>query len=265
MSRNGASLERALIKTHAEAERVDTDLRDAERALQIVNEAVGPAREQIAAVATRLTTAERAIDRVAQTAADVQVFQQEVNLWLEEARGLRQIDTTASDLPKRVSAFTDALRSYLVAWGHSAINAGNAAALRLDERYEPYLGQLRVKALGSASDGARLIAAYTLALAAASAQPSVRGLHPGLVILDEPLQQNPDEEHRKLFLAFLNKHLAQSAQFQTVIFTSLQEFEIKSLQQQRITVSALEGKHFLQPPGVATPKAEPSSQGPRTK
>ncbi len=259
MSRNGTSLERALIKTHAEAERVDADLRDAERALQIVNEAVGPAREQIAAVAARLTTVERAIDRVAQTAADIQAFQGEVDHWLGEARGLRQVDTSTADLPKRVAAFTEALRNYLMAWGHSAINPDNSAELHLDERYDPYLGALRVKALGSASDGARLIAAYTLALAAASAQPSIRGLHPGFVILDEPLQQNPDKEHRKLFLAFLHKHLAQDAQFQTVIFTSLDESEIKSLQRQKITVSPLHAKHFLQPPsGTAGAEASPS-------
>lgn len=42
--------------------------------------------------------------------------------------------------------------------------------------------------------------------------------HPGFVIMDEPLQQNPDELHRDLFAAFLANELAQKSKFQTLIF-----------------------------------------------
>lgn len=113
----------------------------------------------------------------------------------------------------------------------------------LDEHYVPYLDSRRLRSLGSASDQSRLVAAYCLALAA-SAQ-DVDGLHPGVVILDEPLQQNPDEEHRKLFLAFLSKQLARQAKFQTIIFTGLREEEIRTLREQGTNVVTPPGEHFL--------------------
>jgi hypothetical protein len=156
-----------------------------------------------------------------------------------------------SDIPGTVQ--------YLVAWGHSAIDESNSGGVRIDERYEPYLRDLRLKALGSASDGARLIAAYTLAIAAASADPAVRGLHPGLVILDEPLQQNPDAEHRALFVAFLSKHLAQAARFQTIVFTSLQEQEVQALQAQNVRLVLPPGKHFLMPVSPARAEGGPTA------
>lgn len=245
MRNNVHSLDRALIKLHAESERVDADFREAERALRIVNESVGPAREHLADIANRLTSAERSLDRVAHTATDLKSFQEEIDGWLKEARAARESGEPPADLAARVEALTGWLRQYLVAWGHSEVKPSNASSVRLDDRYEPYLNDLRLKSLGSASDGARLIAAYTLALAAASADERVRGHHPGAVFLDEPLQQNPDDEHRRLFVAFLSKHLAQAGAFQTVIFTSLLQPEIDELRAHKVDVVVPQGEHFL--------------------
>ena len=97
--------------------------------------------------------------------------------------------------------------------------------------------------MGSASDPPRLVAAYSLALASASKQ--INGLHPGLVILDEPLQQNPYLVHREMFMAFLTQELARQAEFQTLIFTSLREDEIHRLRTQGTSVLTPEGDHFL--------------------
>jgi hypothetical protein len=88
------------------------------------------------------------------------------------------------------------------------------------------------------------VAAYSLALAAAS--QSVQGLHPGIVILDEPLQQNPDPDHRTMFITFLSHQLARDARFQTLIFTSLSQEEISLLRSQGTNVVTPEGEHFLQ-------------------
>lgn len=77
------------------------------------------------------------------------------------------------------------------------------------------------------SDQPRLVAAYSLALAGASEK--TKGNHPGIVILDEPLQQNPDPGHRKQFLEFLEKQIAQSSKFQTLLFTFLYPGEIDRL------------------------------------
>ena len=114
----------------------------------------------------------------------------------------------------------------------------------LDDEYVPFIEGRRLRALGSASDQSRLVAAYSLALAATSQQ--MKGEHPGFVILDEPLQQNPDGTHRELFLTFLEKQLAQQSKFQTLIFTWLSDAEIGRLRKQKATVIAPKGNHFLQ-------------------
>jgi hypothetical protein len=102
---------------------------------------------------------------------------------------------------------------------------------------------------GSGSDPARLVAAYSLALAAASS--TLNGLHPGVVILDEPLQQNPDTKHVTLFLEFLSKSLAKDATFQTLVFTFLSEGEVKELRDHGTNVVTVEGyllRPVLKPP-----------------
>ena len=105
--------------------------------------------------------------------------------------------------------------------------------------------------MGSASDQSRLVAAYSLALAATAQQ--VGGKHPGFVIMDEPLQQNPDKPHRDLFAAFLAKELARDSKFQTLVFTWLSDPEILRLRKQGTVVVTPPGEHFLQ-----TPKATPT-------
>lgn len=98
---------------------------------------------------------------------------------------------------------------------------------------------------------APLVGAYTLALAAAFEN----GLHPGVVILDEPLQQNPDTAHIKLFLDFLSKDLAKEAKIQTLVFTFLNEDEdrVQTLRDSGTTVITVEG-HLLGP----LPQSEPN-------
>jgi hypothetical protein len=79
----------------------------------------------------------------------------------------------------------------------------------------------------------------------AQASVQVDGLHPGLVILDEPLQQNPDPKHRERFLSFLSKELAKKVPFQVVIFTSLRQGEITQLRRGGVSVVTPEGAKFL--------------------
>jgi hypothetical protein len=116
--------------------------------------------------------------------------------------------------------------------------------LSFDEQYIPYFDERRLRSLGSASDQSRLIAAYALALAASTSGSG--GLHPGLVLLDEPLQQNPDPDHRDRFIQFLSRQLARSAGVQTIIFTSLTTAEVARLRRQGVNVRTPEGKKLLQ-------------------
>jgi len=116
-----------------------------------------------------------------------------------------------------------------------------------------------LQTLGSASDGPRVIAAYTLALADASGK--VGGLHPGFVILDEPLQQNPDSSHRALFVDFLAEKLAREATFQTIVLTSLGPNELDRLREKGTRVETPAGAHFIHPvppPPPMEPEQAPS-------
>jgi hypothetical protein len=231
--------------TEAEIAKLDGELHNAQRALEDVSASVGPVREQIVRAAANLAAQERLIERLDSTAAEIKELQTAIDTWLDEAKTARMQGAAATDIEYRTSVFTSALAQYLLALGHSAAASRGVETLRIDQgQYEPYLGQRRLRTLGSGSDPARLVAAYTLALAAASA--TLNGLHPGVVILDEPLQQNPDTKHIELFLNFLSKGLAKEANFQTLVFTFLNESEAQKLRDSGTTVVNLEG-HLLGP------------------
>jgi len=232
-----------LTTIFAELEVVSSEFREAERALMNVTSAVGTVREKLAQTAAELASAERAVDRTLDISKALELWQSEINAWVIEAKGATVATALSSDFSAKKNAFSRALANYLLAFGHSAVSSLNLAAVSLNEQYTPMLNQKRLRSLGSASDQSRLIAAYTLALADASSK--VGGLHPGLVILDEPLQQNPDPKHRELFLSFLSKELAKKVPFQVVIFTSLRQAEITQLRRGGVSVATPEGPKFL--------------------
>jgi hypothetical protein len=235
----------AIRSTEAQIQKVDAEFQVAQRTLEDVSAAVGPVREQIVRAAANLATQERLVERLDAIAAELEELQNAVSKWLEEAKTARTLGAGATDMEHRAGVFARTLGEYLIALGHNAAVDRGVDSLRFDPgQYEPYLGHRRLRALGSGSDPARLVAAYTLALAAAAR--TLHGLHPGIVILDEPLQQNPDPAHRTLFLHFLSQSLAKEAQFQTLVFTSLREEEMKALRESGTTVIAVEG-HFLNP------------------
>ncbi|KAA6461879.1 hypothetical protein DYQ86_09525 [Acidobacteria bacterium AB60] len=242
--KNIESLDASIKLTTANINELDSQVRDADRALTTLTSAVGTVREQLAATATNLAAAERELERLEDASKDVTEIQASIDRWIIDARSFETGISSTPDVHSRKLAFVDALKKYLVALGHSAVRRDNASLLSLDDQYVPYMDGRRLRGLGSASDQSRLVAAFTLALAAASQQ--VKGKHPGFVILDEPLQQNPDEKHQELFLTFLEKQLAQQSKFQTVIFTWLSAEEIARLRQQNTIVITPSGQHFLQ-------------------
>ena len=257
LSRNLASMRASVSTIYAELQTVSTEFREAERALMNVTDAVGTVREKLAQTAAELASAERSIDRVLDTEKNLGAWQSEIDAWVSDAKAATVRTAASADFSLRKAAFTEALGNCLLAFGHSAITFGNRSSVSLNEQYTPMLNQKRLRSLGSASDQSRLIAAYTLALADASQQ--VAGLHPGLVILDEPLQQNPDPKHRERFLSFLSKELAKKAPFQIVIFTSLRQAEISQLRRGGVSVLTPEGAKFLQLTSTLPAHADPST------
>lgn len=254
LKRNISAIEASLAQLAAELTSVNTELLEAERALMTVTSSIGTVREQLAQTAADLASVERSIDRVQSMQSEITELQTNIDTWISSASRLQTAENVPQDFERRRSAFLTSFRKYLLAFGHSAVTVANASTVDFDEQYIPILGSRRLRSLGSASDQSRLIAAHALALADAS--DKVGGMHPGLVILDEPLQQNPDPQHRSLFLKFLVKDLAKTLAFQTLVFTSLTGQEISSLRKQGIPVITPEGKHFLTP----IPKTEPPDE-----
>jgi hypothetical protein len=244
MATNGHSIDAGIRTTRASLQLVDVELREAERALMSVTAAAGAEREQIAKIVAELTSLERQIDRARETMAEMDELQADIDRWAAEALSSAAFPASSVDLSERKAAFLDALRKYLIELQHSEVNAGSAELLSFDELYVPYLDTRRLRSLGSASDHSRLTMAYALGLAAAGTRPT--GLHPGLVLLDEPLQQNPDPKHRTRFMQFLGKDLARTAKFQTIIFTSLRTDEVTRLRKEGVSVQTPTGKKWLQ-------------------
>lgn len=252
MVRNARSIEASLRTAQASMLTLDTELREAERALMSVTAAVGAEREQIAKIVGDLASVERQIDRARETLAEIDEIQAEIDRWIAEAQALTVQEVESVNLSERKLAFLNALRKYLLELRHSEIAEGTTALLTLDEQYVPYFHNRRLCSLGSASDHSRLTTAYALALAATGTKAT--GLHPGVGILDEPLQQNPDPEHRSRFLQFLSRELARTAAFQTIIFTSLTDEEVAQLRKQAVNVQTPTGKKWLK---LLTPTETP--------
>jgi hypothetical protein len=240
---NVAASDEQIIRIGADLTDVENRLRESERALAAVNQALGASREQLTKAATDLVAVENEMDKVSNIGAELRDLQITIDQWLEKTHTTAVAAIHEFDLHRRRTEFTTRLRRLLQALGHGAILAQPASELRLDEHYIPYLGPRRLRSLGSASDHSRLVAAYVLALAAAS--ESTDGLHPGFVVLDEPLQQNPDEKHRDLFVDFLISDTARSLKAQTIVFTWLHEPELKRLLDGKVRVVNPRSEHFL--------------------
>jgi DNA repair exonuclease SbcCD ATPase subunit len=240
---NAHSIDTKIRMTRASLHTLDLELREAERALMNVTAAIGTEREQIAKIVAEILSLERQIERAREAMAEMHELQADIDKWLVEAQSSVEPATSSSDLSKRKAAFLDVLRKYLIELQHSEVNSRSVESLSLDKSYVPYLNYRRLRSAGSASDQARLTMAYALALAAAGTWQS--GFHPGIVLLDEPLQQNADQDHRRRFIQFLGKDLARNASFQTIIFTSLRSDEVTQLRKQGVSVQTLEGEKWL--------------------
>ena len=254
--RNQEALSASVATSRAEIEEVEYELRNAETALMTVTSAVGSVREQLAAIASELNAAQRTSDRLLQADKEIAEFQGSIDRWIKDAEELAIASKSLFDQSASRQAFVAALREYLIALGHSAVDRHSAETVSIDDQFVPFMNGRRLRALGSASDQSRLVAAYSLALVAAAQQTG--GKHPGFLILDEPLQQNPDESHRDLFLTFLANQVAQRSGFQTLIFTSLSNAEISKLRKHGTKVITPPGSHFLQLEEELKPSSEKS-------
>ena len=261
MRDNLESLDDQRLALRARLSVVESELADAQNALATITMAIGSSREQLAKTAADLSAAERQMERFFSFVADIDQLQSEIDLWMDEAKALQAGGVLSLELPERLAAFTVALRDHLVALGHSEVSEENKTQVSISDQYVPLLNGRKLRFLGSASDPSRLVAAYSLALASASV--TVHGLHPGIVVLDEPLQQNPDDPHRELFLEFLDQQLAKQDDFQTVIVTYLRGHELDQAEATGVRIIKPESRYFLQlvPPELSNGEPTDASAG----
>ncbi|WP_263385954.1 hypothetical protein [Granulicella arctica] len=237
---------------------IDEKLKEADQTITSVADAIGTVREQLTRRAADLSAAEREQDRVVEVKKQIAQLQGEVDAWIKRVDAIDSLNEVRTDVLSRKARFEEALVRYIRELGHNGVTPENLDKVRLDDNYVPFLGARRLHALGSASDQSRLVAAYSMALADASL--GLGGLHPGFVLLDEPLQQNPDDEHRELLFNSLTNELSK-LMFQLVIFTWLPPNDIERLRKAGIQVIEPSGKHFLRmaeapPPGEPVEKDE---------
>jgi hypothetical protein len=185
----------------------------------------------------------------------IHTLEADIKQWIRLASGLKAAKENLRDTENRVQVFRNKLYGSLKAFGHGALHHATEKSLTFDDEYTPYLDNRRLRSIGSSSDQARLIAAYSVGLALASEQ--LNGLHPGFVLMDEPLQQNPDDRHRELFLQFLKNGLAPDVRTQVIVFTYLQKKELEIASRGKAHIQAFNDDHFLKLVS-ASPDGEPS-------
>lgn len=238
LSDNVDTVRAEVVEASAQAEILERDFVHAERTLQLVNTSTSPQREAVIKAANDLLAVEQELAKNRGLQEDLRSIEARMKGWAERARGALAPSEGSTD-QTTTDTFLTRLRHHLVALGCAGVTANEAPQVQLDEHYLPILRGRWVRSLGSASDRARLIVAYTLALS------EVGKHHPGFVAFDEPLQQNPDRKHRDRFMNFLLEQGSAIKQ-QVLVFTSLHEDELMQLRATGIDVQKVDGK-FLQP------------------
>nr|WP_158620050.1 ATP-binding protein [Corallococcus sicarius] len=249
--RDADALRSALNDAAVTLQKLTNEIREMEqtyassiRFLKLMNDAGTPAAEGVAELAARILNTERELDRARSLANRLSDLQAELEQWCARVLSTDPAKNERSEIEREnrvVSEFTSTFKSLLLDLGHSeAVHVIDD--VHLDDRYVPMAGQRRLRSLGSASDQPRLILAYCWALLEVALKSG--GNHPGFLLADEPLQQNPDHEHRESWCDFLAAQ-AQRQTGQVIILTSLKPDEIKKLRGKGVAITELREQHLL--------------------
>jgi hypothetical protein len=227
-----------------------TELLELERALHMVTHANGHTREAIAATTTEIILKERERAQLLDFLQAIKDLERRAHEWAEVASQLQSPPADGHNSDDMRREFLAALRVNLRLLGCVGLTQQTEGMVVLNEDYQPQIEERLLRSLGSASDRARLVMAYALALLQV-------GLgHPGFVVLDEPIQQNPDGTHRNLLLSFY-KGYAKNAKGQCIVFTHLADAEVAELRAAGVEVRLPEGRLLALVKGTA--KVQPSS------
>jgi hypothetical protein len=222
-------LDKDLKKTLIMDQKTHEEITALLRTLNSISSVIGSAREAIVKLSSELMEAERKLEKNSSLYKRVLDLQQELDAWATTASSLGCSTSPAENQEtERLDKFMGKFREYLVALEHEGLSSRDVREVHLDVNYLPILGHRPLSMLGSASDRARMIMAYVTALVNQATLDN--GHHPGFVVLDEPLQQNPDAKHREHALQMLIKH-GNAIKGQVLTFTNLKEEELHYLSQ----------------------------------
>lgn len=121
---------------------------------------------------------------------------------------------------KKLTYFEQEFLSLLGIFNFSSINTKDIMISY--DKYTPVVSDFDIKFDSSASDNIRLIWSYVIAIFKTSQQ--LHGSHPGLIVFDEPGQQQMDEKSQRQLFKVLSKIKTQS-----IVGTSLKPEEIKEM------------------------------------
>lgn len=224
-------------------------LRTKESELSAINSTISGQRQAIVNVSAKLSEAERKAEKLDSLKAEIDDVQKMFSDWHRRASDFGRVETEGLGArPEAVNKFENLFRKHLFILKHSAVSAVEPdAKVHFDEHYTPLYDGRRLRTMGSASDQARLVLAYTAALMLIAKGAGKQENHPGFILYDEPYQQNPDELHKKHLIEFFKYLSSELGEHQVIIFTSFTAEEQKPLSDAGVRVINLPGEHFLMP------------------
>jgi len=220
-------------------------LAEAQREFRLMSQAAGPTAEVAVGVVSEVLKVERRIEVVERAILDCAAIGSELAAWRAEYadhEAALSVDG-APEEEQMVARFRETLVKHLVEIGHGALRGVSHQHVQLDDSYLPTFDDRHLSHAGSASDRARLVFAFSLALHQVSRR--FGRWHPGVLLMDEPLQQNPDEAHRRGFVDLIAQAWP-TIEEQVILITSFEEHEVTALAKRGVDVHVVDGTPFLQ-------------------
>ena len=193
-------------------------------------------------ITNRIERLSKLKDCVATMTGQLKELSQKWNTYLDQKDKLPKNDISESDMEK-IALLKKMFITNLKRYNYSSLLNFDGIDISIRSSLLPTIDGFDMKFDSSASDGIRVIWAFTMALLQVSIVKG--GKHPGVIIFDEPAQQSIVPEDMKNFIASVIE-LGQSCQIITAITLNSQELnkilnELDTMNYHKVTI---EGKAF---------------------
>lgn len=247
------ALENSISKTRAELARLKNDKMQIDRQIYSLEENLkflsgisNKSKSELINILGKRTEYENAIKDQRKRKDDATIIQGRIQQTLREVEDFFSSKSQGTEGLSDKKILSGFLKQYIemlkkIDLSIFASDPQNVEKVTLDEYYNPVFEGRELRNLASASDQARIIMPYVIALQKSALTNG--GCHPGFLILDEPLQQNPDEKRRPSMVSFIAS-LPKSSSGQILIFSSLKKDELEQLKSS-VNTNQLTESRFL--------------------